>query len=132
MGSYRHTSPLRIRHFVIMMTLTVELPPPLNATYRMGHGMMYKTKEMKDWQEMVGWEYKRHHTSLRWLTDPLYVGITMFLKRDRDIDSSLKGVLDALQGIVYTNDKQIVHLNVRKEVDVKNPRLEIEIESMKV
>ena len=115
-----------------MMTLTVELPPPLNATYRIGNRHMYKDPKMVAWQEMVGWEYKRHYKSLQWLIEPLYVGITMFLKRDRDIDSSLKGVLDALQGIAYANDKQIIHLNVRKEVDVDKPRMVIEIESMKL
>lgn len=93
--------------------------------------MTYKTPEAKKWQETLGWEAKRQGRSLQWLTDPIYVGITMFVSRDRDIDSSIKLTLDALNGVLYRDDTQVVHLNVKKEYDKENPHMEIEIESMK-
>ncbi len=112
------------------LMLTLPLPPTLNETYRMGKGHYYKSKETKEWQEMVGWEIKRHYKSLHRLTGPLYVGLSLYLKRDRDIDSSTKGTLDSLEGLVYENDKQIVHLNVKKCTDKINPHMEIEIVSI--
>lgn len=51
----------------------------------------------------------------------------MYLKYDRDIDSSLKGVFDALEGFVYENDKQIVDVHILKIRDKAHPRLEAEL-----
>lgn len=112
------------------MKVELTLPPPLNQTYRYGNGNYYKTKEAKEWEEQAGWEIKK-----AWKRNPykkdVYVGIVMAVKRDRDIDSCLKIVLDILQKQrVIENDKQILHLNVLKTFVESNPGLSIEVEEL--
>jgi Holliday junction resolvase RusA-like endonuclease len=50
-----------------------------------------------------------------------------FRDHRRDLDNVFKPLLDALQGIAYANDRQITHLDFRKALDPKNPRIEMEI-----
>ena len=111
-----------------MINLTLSLPPTLNQTYGSAQGRFYKRKEVKEWETLAGWQVKSQCRSLQRLTTPIYVGITMFLKRDRDIDSCVKVILDLLQRTdIIENDNLIEHLNIKKLKDVKNPHLEIEI-----
>jgi Holliday junction resolvase RusA-like endonuclease len=53
-----------------------------------------------------------------------------FRDHRRDLDNVLKPLLDALQGIVYANDRQIVHLDFRKALDPRHPRIELEIAAL--
>ena len=43
-----------------------------------------------------------------------------------DIDNFSKSVMDALEGVAYENDKQVIELCAKKEYD-ENPRIEIEL-----
>lgn len=111
------------------MKFTIPLPPPLNATYRYGKGRYYKAIEVRDWENLAGYAIKLSPEKKKTMTEGnIYVGLAMYLNRDRDIDSSIKTVLDLLQSLkIYSNDKQVSFLNVRKEFDKKNPRMEIEV-----
>jgi Holliday junction resolvase RusA-like endonuclease len=45
--------------------------------------------------------------------------------RDRDIDNSLKILLDSFNGVIYKDDKQVIELNIRKikitkKLDIKS------------
>jgi Holliday junction resolvase RusA-like endonuclease len=55
-------------------------------------------------------------------------GVVYFKDHRRDLDNVLKPLLDALQGIAYRNDRQIVHLDFTKRLDRGNPRVELWIE----
>lgn len=57
------------------------------------------------------------------------VGLVFFVpdKRRRDPTNLLKGLLDALEGAVYSDDKQIEALAWRKALDRDNPRVEVAI-----
>ena len=58
---------------------------------------------------------------------PVEAFLTMFLVRDRDIDSSLKLILDILQKQgVYLNDRQVEALHVFKRKD-PDPRIELQV-----
>lgn len=48
-------------------------------------------------------------------------------KRRRDVDNYNKLVLDALEGIVYEDDKQIQKLIVEKHISADDPRVEVKI-----
>lgn len=56
------------------------------------------------------------------------VSLILFLKdkRIKDIDGSVKLILDSLQGVLYENDNQIIKLTIEKKYDAKNPRAEVE------
>lgn len=109
------------------MKFILPLPPTLNHTYKMGRGKYYKDQKAVNWEEEVGWVVRQKKP----LLGPLKVQIYMFLNRDRDIDSSLKLVLDTMAKVgVYNNDNQIVFLNVEKKVDKGEPRMVVEVEKL--
>lgn len=55
-------------------------------------------------------------------------GIVYFRDHRRDLDNTLKPMLDALQGIVYVNDKQISHIELTRAFDKGRPRVELTVE----
>ncbi len=117
---------------------TIPLPPVLNKAYGVSRsGIRYKTPEAKEWQKSAGWllreQMQRTGLTAPFYapTDDIYMGIEIFYERDRDIDASLKLLLDlvqmpmgqALQGVgIIHDDAQIKHLNVKKYKD-KNARV---------
>ena len=52
-------------------------------------------------------------------------------KRKCDIDNFSKLVFDALTGIIYEDDSQIVKLGITKGYDKENPRVELDIWPLK-
>lgn len=50
--------------------------------------------------------------------------------RKSDWDNFHKLSMDALTGIVWADDSQIVEANVRKEYDPKKPRIEIVVNAL--
>jgi crossover junction endodeoxyribonuclease RusA len=90
--------------------------------------MVQKCVDLKqDWQ----WQAKS-----QWKGGPLPgdVHMTAHLyhgtKRERDIDNFSKLLLDALTGIVYEDDSQIVSLTITKAYDKENPRVDVEIHTV--
>lgn len=59
----------------------------------------------------------------------LEVWTTLYLKTKRkaDIDNFNKIYFDALSGIVWEDDSQIVEHHVSKRYDPKDPRIEVEV-----
>ena len=105
-----------------------ELPPPDNAAYGQHGRIRYLTKKARDWKEMV------HYLGFQFCIKPtggkVKMNIVFYLKRERDVQGSLKLLFDALEGIVYNNDKQVWGYSVKKFLDResrKNPRIELEI-----
>ena len=45
-----------------------------------------------------------------------------------DVDNLAKTTMDAMTGLVYVDDVQIVDLHITKAVDASNPRVEITLE----
>lgn len=46
-------------------------------------------------------------------------------KRGGDIDARLKAMYDALEGVMYINDDQIIEQHTYKRWDKENPRVEL-------
>lgn len=110
--------------------ITLPLPPSINATYKRNANNFYKSNEAKAWEEEAGYILMQYRPQ-KPLLGALFCQIDLFLKRDRDVDGSNKLVIDLLEKMkFFENDSQIEHLNIKKFVDKKNPRLEIQIEKM--
>lgn len=111
---------------------TLPLPVPTNEAYKTGNGHFYKSKEAKQWEEDAGYILlsQKNKEGIKMITAPVYVGIAFFLPDDRkDIDGGIKAVLDLLQRLrIYSNDRLVCHLNVKKFIDKKKPRVEVEVE----
>ena len=96
--------------------IKLPVPPPLNSVYRStykgGALRTYKSKEAKEYAEEVGWLLKQ----IKPEEGQVRLKLNFCFGRDRDIDSGLKVLLDALSGYIYNNDKQIVEMQVIKQV----------------
>jgi Holliday junction resolvase RusA-like endonuclease len=87
------------------------------------------------------WQYKKalvavHQVAMAQLPppQPTFPKGSVFLRiafyppdeRRRDVHNYTKGLFDALEGVLYTNDSQIVYATViRKPSDKQNPRVEV-------
>lgn len=89
--------------------------------------MVFKSKEARDWENQALLDIERQKV-VPLAEGAVFMMIDMFLKRDRDVDSSHKIVLDIFaKAGIYANDKLITHLTVRKFVDKENPRIIVEV-----
>ena len=102
-------------------------PPRINSMYKTTRtGQFYKSKEAHEWKEATQWELKTQWKD-KTLESPVYVGLTVYYSNVRsDIDQGIKAILDALQGICYVNDNQVISLTVvKKKVKKGEERCEI-------
>lgn len=109
-----------------MITLSGN-PISTNVVWRRHGHIIYMSKEAKQLKKDYQWEAKSQWHKPIILTD-LEIYIKLYFKdnRRRDIDNYHKLSLDALSGIVYTDDKQIKKMTVEKFIDKENPRIELE------
>lgn len=100
-------------------------PISVNSLYR---GRRFLTERGKDLKESNAWDIKK-----QWKKKPISGDVRVKLcfyfesNRRRDIDGPIKALLDAMSGIVYNDDSQIVELHVFKTNASPDPRVEIEI-----
>ena len=108
------------------------------TTKRGNRAIMYtpaKTKEFENYVKLVA----AQHAPKELLTGPLDVELEFNLQRPKslpkkiqhhtkkpDIDNLAKSVLDALEGIIYVNDAQVIALRVYKEYGTPNCTVRIE------
>lgn len=91
-------------------------PCSINRRYNKNFSL---TNEYRTFKEELGYLAREQMIGKKMLLDALGLDIEYFYKKhEKDIDSFIKPVLDALQGIVYSNDKQVKYLNVRKHQDI--------------
>lgn len=61
------------------------------------------------------------------LEGDVYIGIVFFRQRNQgDIDGRLKSLFDALAGVMFLDDKQVVRMHVKNCTDSSDPRVEVE------
>lgn len=109
--------------------LTLPLPTLLNRLYRVGGGRVYKTQQAMTYR----WAVKAAALDAG-IEAPLRgpVAVTLrvyFARRGCDLDGVLKDGLDAMQGVLFENDRQIHALHLFKDYDRKNPRMDVEVTS---
>lgn len=107
------------------MKITLSLPPTDNHIYGQRGKMRFMYKEAVDWKKAVGIIAKE--SKLKYTEEDVVVGeIHFYLKHPRDIQGSLKLLFDALEGVYYKNDKQVIQFGaVFKHKDKDNPRIEL-------
>jgi Holliday junction resolvase RusA-like endonuclease len=134
-------SKLRLKRKIKTMTkvtfTTPDLPPTSNHQWRsaLAHGRPYTylTDEAKAWREKTRYEFakfmRKNGIGFYKSGELVNLTITFTVKRDRDIDGGIKPVLDALQGVLYDNDKQVNTLTIYKVkgepklfITVNNPK----------
>jgi Holliday junction resolvase RusA-like endonuclease len=94
---------------------------------------MYMTPEGKALKEAYQWEAKSQWKGKPLEDDDIEVSITLYFgtKRRADLDNFNKLSLDALTGIAYEDDSQIVALHLRRAYDKQNPRIEVSLSELR-
>jgi len=91
-------------------------------------------KALRPWREVIGWEARRVHTGPP-LDDAVCIMATFILPRPKsvkrkqptvkpDLDKLIRGLLDALSGVLYADDAIVVSVAAAKVYeDPSNERL---------
>ena len=114
-----------------MRLLFKTLPPSTNKLYgRAKDGHVYLKPKIREAKEALGWEARTQFRGAP-MKGPLSLSITIYAATDRlfDSDNKLKLLQDALTGIVWEDDSQIIQHHIRKAVDRKDPRVEMTVET---
>lgn len=93
---------------------------------KFGFPQGYMNKAGKDLKEDYQWQIKSQYHSKPIEGDiKLKVDLYFGTKRKQDIDNFNKLVYDALTGLVWKDDNQIIEVLTRKFYDKKDPRIEV-------
>jgi Holliday junction resolvase RusA-like endonuclease len=115
------------------LRVRLPLPPTLNHSYgtfstKTGRSYIYKRNTAKAWQQEATFIIRGARKQKPLIETPVSVKVTLYLIRNRDIDSSHKLLLDTLEfAQVIKNDKQIFHLETDKIYPAKEDGLEVEV-----
>ena len=91
-----------------------------------GHGSLAKTPAMKEFEKKFFLQCSYRNRNICGFFE-LYVDV-YFQSNQPDLDNSLKGLLDCLQGCkAIKNDRNCVKIVANKFIDKNNPRIEFTI-----
>ena len=103
------------------------LPPSVNSSWqRNRNGSVRVSQRGKQFKDNVAdyviWECDIPETPV-FKTDQIKINLTLNFKenRKRDIDNYCKGIFDALTGILWADDSQIVSLHIERNSGTKQP-----------
>jgi crossover junction endodeoxyribonuclease RusA len=110
------------------MRLTLPYPPSANRYWRVWRGRAVKSPEARRYQESAA--KLALAAGFRSLSGPVAIAVKVYRPRRRgDLDNALKVLIDALKGVAYADDEQVVVLDARRRDDKDNPRVEVEVEA---
>ena len=110
------------------MILTLPYPPTANRYWRVWRGRAVKSTEARAYQELVRKLCRVQGARGEPFAGPVEVVISVYRPRKRgDLDNTLKVALDALKGIAFVDDEQIVGIDARRADDKVNPRLVVTV-----
>jgi Holliday junction resolvase RusA-like endonuclease len=111
-----------------MRFLFETMPVSTNHLYGQRGGKRYLLPEVRECKEVLAWEAASQYRRAKLLEKPLKVEVDLYWPdwRKHDVDN-IKVLLDALTGIVWKDDGQIVDLHTRKHFDRERPRVEMEV-----
>ena len=106
-------------------TVTLPVPPSGNRYWRRAGTNIYISEEGVAYRAAVA---KLLRGSRVLAGDVAVHAVWYRARRAGDVDNRGKVLLDALQGVLYTDDKQVADWRItRTDADPKNPRMEVAI-----
>ncbi len=110
------------------MRISLPYPPSTNRYYRTYRGHVTISAEAKAYKAKV----RGILFMGRPYDGPVSVSLDVYRPRKSgDLDNRLKVTLDALRGIAFHDDSQVVEIRAVRHDDKGNPRVEIEILELK-
>lgn len=107
----------------MLLTIKGQVPSKSNG-YRIANNRLFKSKELKEYEEAFTWQATR---VLQEFHDKFGITMKVYFQSNRsDLDNAAKVILDCLQtsGIIK-NDRNCWQLQMTKEIDKLNPRVEL-------
>lgn len=115
------------------MRLELPYPPSANRYWRHVGSKVLLSAEARAYRLKVQLLAKSQKSILRPLAGPLSVFVDVHRpRRAGDLDNSLKQLLDALRGVAFEDDSQIVELHAFRHDDKQNPRAVVRVEPLHV
>lgn len=105
----------------------LDYPPSANRYWRTFRNVVVKSKEARAYQAAV----KLRFAGRKPMRGPVTVSLNVFRpKRTGDLDNSIKVLLDALKGIAYVDDSQVVEIHAWRNEDKFNPRVVVKVTAL--
>jgi Holliday junction resolvase RusA-like endonuclease len=107
----------------MLLTIKGQVPSKSNG-YRIANNRLFKSKELKEYEEAFAWQVAK---ALKEFDNKFGITLSVFFQSNRsDLDNAAKVILDCLQksGIIK-NDRNCWQLQMTKQIDKFNPRVEI-------
>ena len=110
-------------------SIVLPYPPSANRYWRNVNGRIVVSADAKAYKSGV-W-LQAQHAHLHPFAGPVAVYVHAYRPRKvGDLDNANKVLLDALCGIAYQDDAQIVELHSWRHDDAQNPRVEVEVRTV--
>ncbi len=120
-----------------MIRLILPLPPSVNASHRnVRVDLRIKTRAAQDYMVEAAWLAKVWTQKTGWTIPAKGQKVLMRTwtfwpdKRRRDTHNRIKILADALEGVLYEDDRYVLVREQDYTVDRERPRIEIEMEVM--
>ena len=116
-----------------MEALSLPYPPSTNRLTRHGNGRAYASPQAAAWKRQAAWLAKA--AGVRVTALPVAVSVLLHPKANKDgsasktridIDNAIKAALDALNGVAWLDDKQVIRLSAEVSDPLENGGLTIE------
>lgn len=110
-----------------MIYIVLPYPPPTNRLWRNWRGRTVLSTEARAYKAKVRAAAGGTAGPIK---GPISISIWVYRPRKSgDLDGRIKAVLDALQGVAYVDDSQVVSLHAYRFDDKASPRVEVEVRS---
>ncbi len=114
---------------VLTEPLVLPYPPSLNRLYRTVRGRPILSKEARQYRAAV--QQQLAGMRLKASSSPVALSIALYRpRRAGDADNALKALLDALNGLLWVDDSQIVEIHLWRRDDKARPRVELLVEEV--
>lgn len=109
------------------MKLTLPYPPSANKYWRVVKGRPVVSAEARSYKQ--GAKLRALSAGIRPISGPVVLSVGVYRPRKAgDLGNRLKVLEDALNGVAWIDDGQIVEIHMRRFEDKANPRVELLIE----
>ena len=119
-----------------MIKFVVDVEPLPQPRPRFSKFGVYEPKKITEYKKAISQAAKIAMCGCEPMTCAVKMTVRLYRKYARcsrrygDFDNHAKSICDALNGVVYSDDSQIISCTIEKFTDKLNPRVEVVIEEM--
>lgn len=105
-------------------------PLSQNQSIGIAYNKFYRTTAYKAFKQHIV-QCLNENYSFKCTKDPISINIDLYYKSKRkvDIDNPIKGIFDALNGLLFEDDSQIECMHVQKIVNADTDKFTVQIET---